>query len=608
LDKEILDFIKSLDGVDIFTISKRLGIERDRAKVSVEKLDRNMYIVRKFQPREGWTKLNMYVALDDVRGVKGARRKIVEGLLRGYGPVSLSGIRWYTSFPVEEIRVILHDLREEGIAEEIVVGEGVEREMWILSDELRQLEKAKGRAKDGLRIVSLYDPWVQPLWAQLSSRYGDSWYFPILRDGKLLGTAEIWDLGGCVELRDIQLSEREHLTELIRGIDDLMRFFEKRGYDLIKVTGAFGKSILEVKELGVFLENGYHKVQDFIAKGRFRPIVFSDEDIMSYLLWRQRIPPDRAFDTVSEAVQEFGGLRSDFAARLRVSNAQPLRMLYRSGAIFGARLIPDYSMYCTPQDLSLYKKAKNAEIDQYARMVLDVVRNEEPITRKKLFVRSPLGYGNTLEALRNLNKGLHIAYAHGRKQQFVTVRSSRLSVQKARKKVMKRILENFGIFSAEGFAIFVKNEFKMDEIRRVLRELEDEGLLVKGFFREGSDRIYWMLKKDLNRMGKISMDRKFVLTPLDLLFHYLRLRIGAEFKLGYCFVVFDGPKMIGAFKAKKKANELTVQKFIGDQEARAIVREFASANRLWIREDSREPDDWEIVEWYERIYGKGRSD
>jgi len=65
--------------------------------------------------------------------------------------------------------------------------------------------------------------------------------------------------------------------------------------------------------------------------------------------------------------------------------------------------------------------------------------------------------------------------------------------------------------------------------------------------------------------------------------------------------------MVGAFKAKKKGNELTVSKFIGDQKARAIVREFANTNRVWIRDQPDRPDDWEIIEWYEKMYGKGGS-
>jgi hypothetical protein len=187
------------------------------------------------------------------------------------------------------------------------------------------------------------------------------------------------------------------------------------------------------------------------------------------------------------------------------------------------------------------------------------------------------------------------------------VKSSRISVKRARKLVIEKILVNFGIFSAEDLAIFIKNEFRMEEIRRILRELEDEDVLVKGFFREGSDKIFWLVKEDLEKIGSFSVDRKFVLTPMDLLFHYLRHRINAEFKLGWCFAIFDGPKMIGAFKAKKKGNELTILEFVGNQEAREVVREFADTNRVWIREKSDRPDDWEIVEWYEKIYGKGRS-
>lgn len=608
-DEEILRYIRSNEGVDIFRIAKELDIDRGKAKAVVEKLDRNLHIVRKFQPREGWTSLNVYVPLEDMQEVKDAKRKIVERFLRAYGPVSLHGVKWYTSFAWEEVHDLMHQLEKEGTIKEITVGESGEREMWILNDELEELEKAKGKSKDDLRIMSLYDPWVQPMWAQLSSRYGDSWYFPVVKDGDLLGTVEIWELGGCVEIRDIQLTDRGHLKGLVSAIDELMRFFQKKGFDLLKVTGAFGKSILDLDELDEFIDNGYHKVQDFIAKGNFLPKSYSDEDIMSYVLWRQRIPPERAFDSIFDAFKEAGGIRSKFAARLRVKEPESIQRLYRSGAVLGGRLIPDFSMYCTSEDLSLYKKARNLEIDKYPKMVLDVIRKEQPITRKSLFVKSPLGYGNTLDSLRSLTRGLYVAYAPGKGgYRYTTVKSTRLSVRNARKKILTRIITNFGIFSAEDLSIFIKSEFRMDEIRRVLRELEMEGVLVKGFLREGSDKIYWMVKEDLDKIGKLTAKRKFVLTPMDLLYHYLRLRVSAEFKLGWCFVIFDGPRMVGAFKAKKKGDELTITKFLGDQKARVIMREFADSNRVWIREGPQEPDDWEIVEWYEKIYGKSGSD
>ena len=55
----------------------------------------------------------------------------------------------------------------------------------------------------------------------------------------------------------------------------------------------------------------------------------------------------------------------------------------------------------------------------------------------------------------------------------------------------KRLFDQFGIFSAEKLGLYTKGEYRMPEIRRILKELEDESVLVKGYLLEGSDKLHW---------------------------------------------------------------------------------------------------------------------
>src|SRR5207245_523008 len=78
----------------------------------------------------------------------------------------------------------------EGVGTRIRVTGEAESEMYVLKDDLPALRKAAGRsASDPFRVLSLLDPWTQPLWAQVASRYGEGWFFPLVKDGDLVGMA-----------------------------------------------------------------------------------------------------------------------------------------------------------------------------------------------------------------------------------------------------------------------------------------------------------------------------------------------------------------------------------------------------------------------------------
>ena len=164
------------------------GRTRDEVKESIDRLDRNMLIVRRFEEREEWSSENVYLPFDAPAYEGDAHRAIVERFLRAYGPVSIYAITTATQFPIAMVADMLADMDVETIS----VGESRE-EMYLFRDELQALGDAP-RTEEGVRIVSLHDPGVQAMWAAIAARYGDRWIFPIVADGRLIGGAEKWNM------------------------------------------------------------------------------------------------------------------------------------------------------------------------------------------------------------------------------------------------------------------------------------------------------------------------------------------------------------------------------------------------------------------------------
>ncbi len=606
LDEEILDILNGSKGLTFPQIVQMMKEDKDRIKESIDNLDRNVYVVREYHSKEGWASKNIYVPFDVEPEVEDSTQKIILRFLKGYGPCSLHDIRGGTSFYYGEIEAVLARLREEGFVEKIWMGD-LGLEMWVLTEEVEELTGTESEEiKDRLRILSLHDPWIQPMWSQLVSKYGEGWYFPVIKNGELCGMIEKWEMSGCLEVREIELLDEELLPELINELDRMMRFYRKKGVDILRIRRALGEDIADSKHLELFLKRGYVQIGDFIAKGNFEPLVFTRSQVLSYIFWKQGIHDEHKFENVMDAIDKLGGLRSDFEATLKTEVPVSLQRLMDQGTLFSGRTIPEFVTYSTLENIAVYKKAKNRKLTEYMKMVLDVIKDKEPIRRRHLFTLSTLGYGNTTESLRRLSDGLHVVWevSNGKGAYRSVPDIPDLTTRQARKIVLKRILDSYGIFSAENLSSYTKHEFKMEETRKTLRQLEREGHLVKGFFLEGEDTVYWALKEDIDKLGRMTFNRQFLLTPRDNLSIYLRERVRERWNVGSAAVAFDGTEMIAALKVRWRKNEMIITDFKGDLGARQILKNFSLENNVKVVEERDELDDWEMVIWYERMRGR----
>src|SRR5207247_8801606 len=165
-------------------------------------------------------------------------------------PVPFSGIREWARFEWDELEWVLDRLEEDGVVTRILVTGKAESELYVLSDELPALRKAAGNpALDPMRVLSLLGPWTQPLWAQVASRYGEGWVFPLVKDGDLVGMAEVWEMSGCIEVRELDLGSPDLLEEAIGALTRMMAFYGMRGVAVLRVTRFQAKDVPEGADL-----------------------------------------------------------------------------------------------------------------------------------------------------------------------------------------------------------------------------------------------------------------------------------------------------------------------------------------------------------------------
>lgn len=606
-EAKALEVIRASEGIDLWGLVAKLHEEKERVKEALEKLDYDVYVIRKFQG-DGWTARNLYVAFDPpAKENKDAFETIVRRFLGANGPVPFSGIREWARFEWDDLERLLDRLEERGVVARILVTGKAESEMYVLKDDLPALRKTAGKpVSDAVRVLSLLDPWTQPLWAQVASRYGEGWFFPLVKDGDLVGMAEIWEMSGCIEVREMDLASPDLLNEAIAALTRTMTFYGMRGVDVLRVTRFLGKDVPEVEDLSAWKRAGFVRFSDFLAHG---PIVTSDydkRDLLAYVLHKQGIATDARFADPIAAAEALGGLRSDFAARLRVKDFRPLERLHRHGLLAKGLAIPEYWTYSSEDDLGLFKAAKGTRVSKDMKAVLRLIEEEGPISRQRLLVLSDLSRPSTAAALRKLYEGLHVT--RDADNRYRVVADPKIGREEARREVLRRIIRSLGVTSAESLAAYTRFEYNMGETRLRLREFEREGWLGKGFLTRGERTVMWVVKDDLNRIGHLEFRRKFVLTPQDNLFLYLRESIVERFHMGSCYVVFDGPEMVAAFKARRRKWQLVVTEFQGESSARRIVEAWEAENDLAVEEEVERISDHEVMEWYAKMYGHGTAE
>ncbi|MEF8835200.1 MAG: ATP-dependent helicase [Candidatus Thermoplasmatota archaeon] len=604
-EENILDLIRRGKANTVREIKKKSDLDNERVKEIIKKLDRNLYLIREYTGRDGWSSTNKYRTLQvEPMEKEDARKKIIERYLRGNGPASFSSIRYYTGFQTDEIESIVSELLHKKKIKKLIVGSSQE-EMYISQGEAEDIHKAKGGEFDKLRILSKKDPYARPLWADIYRRYGDDWIFPLVKRGDVVGGVEKWEMSGCIEIRHLDLDDEAMLPEALNSLDEMMEYHRLGGYDIVRIRNFQETPVTELDEdmLSIFQENGYVMIQDMLVKGNVTEEVFTEDTLRSYVFKRQMLGKKRYSDP-EDSIRAMKGARSDFELRSRTDEFYSLDWLYRRDKVLAGKMIPPYKMYALPEHVGIYRTAKDVQWSPAMEAVYEMIDKKEPVPKRTVYYQSPYSRGKTKNALDELYEGMIITKDVD--DRYITTPNKDMDVEEAKKIVVKWAFENFGVFTAEKLSSYLGMDYSMRTIRNILSELVEEDFLSKGFLKKGDDSVYWILTEGLDLLPDLSFTGKGVITTKDRLNLYFRDEIKEKFDLGASNVVFDDSKLVAAFDASFRSNTVNIKEYTGDKNYRKTIKEWAYDHNMNVKSQDKKKEkvsDYEIRKWYESTRG-----
>lgn len=588
-DAKLLNMIAGMGAASQRELVAATGREKDDIKESLMRLDRSLRVIRSFEEREDWGTENVYEVYRPDIPAEDPTVDLVRDCIKSHGPVPPMAIPFLLGVSLDNVDILA---REAG-ADVILVGGG-QTPMYIMPDEIPLLDQSHS-VPEKMVIRSLYDPDLGPKWAEIASRYGDRWIYPVTLGNRIVGALELWEMSGCVEIRSMDLDSPDMLSDVLDALDNLMRFFNMKGIDVVRIRDILGKDSesIDDAERDLLLSKGYHFVNGFYAKGRITLKTFTEDQILAYVFHNQKVSKLSRYSTVDRAVQARGYIRNDQELVTHVMEKTSMKKQMDRGRLVKMTLSPPFVGYTFREFAPLYRMSKEGEVDDDMILLANLIKDRQPVSRKEILANSALSANKTLEALSNLSR-LSMIYQDS-DMFFSMVPSMNISYEDALKDVFRRHFREFGIFAAEQMSQF--SGVKMRDTRFILSELEDEGLLVKGFFLEGDPTLRWMLAKDLDTPIKPFRD-VFLLNTQDNLHFYLRPYIKDRCGSSEC-VVFSGTEIIASFKGKVCSTGAKVEDFKGSDKALRYIRELAKTLGVKIEDEkSEEDEDWDVSEFY----------
>ena len=576
----VMDMIRRGPPVTKSEISKELELKTELVDGALRALEEKLMIHRYSRHRNPWTTHNRYRLLTEYDAPESPEERLVIDVLKGVGPLTFAELRRECGLPLNITRAILNNLQKEETVARIVVVGATKLFAYCLTEELETIKKTEERKIP--RVLSWRDPLLTHIRREMYANYGEAWTNPIVLGGMVAGYMEAWAMSGLLDVREIVLDNEIQLEDFLDALDEFAKYQEHFNSNIIRVKAFASTKIKELDEgiINRFEEKGYQRIRNWLVKGPVINHSFQERDIYGYLLWKQRINPERRFRSAAEAFRVMGGIRSEYELSLRIQGKffHP-RDYGNEMEIVQGVMIPSYSTYCNVKDAILYRDARNVPAKTEDRRLLALTIDSKGLPREELYRRSGMGPDSFKQSLTRLYQSLNLVRtARGN---YRTLPVNRMyEMDEARFRVVKRLIRSFGIVSAEDLGMLLKGEIPMAELRKILARLEEEGDLLKGFLREGSETLYWIVADDLERIKGHLFQGSFVLTQADRLSHYLSEDVKQKFGLGACNVIFSSTRPTGAFKMSKRGKEVVITEFVGGHQERRIIDAWCRQWRL----------------------------
>ncbi len=591
-DRDLLNVIDGMGRATMRQLVAETGMDKEVVRESVMRLDRSLMIVRAFDEKEDWGTENTYAVYRAGVPEGNPAKDLLEIAIKAYGPIPAMALRYMVGIPLDAVEALASEIG----AKVVSVGDG-QTPMYIMPEEIPLIDQAEEQDYP-MRVLSLFDSDLGSKWAEIAARYGDRWIYPLVKGAVIKGALEIWEMSGCIEIRSMDMDGPELLPDTLGAIDKMMGFYHQKGIDIVRIREVLGVDAQELSPdmVQILTDSGYVFVNGFYAKGDFNPWTMTEDQMLTYVFQKQKVSKLSKYQSVVSCVAERGYIRGDQEIMTRVSEKTTMKKQMEKGYLMKMTLTPSYQGYTDSDHAYLFRAQKGYVPDEDGRTMLKLIEQRQPVSKKDIIENSPLSLDRTNNLLSELLRGSVLYQDADSNYSIVELRN--IDPIEATKEIAKMHLRDFGIFTAEHMSGFIGA--KMAVTRRILRELEEEKFVQKGFFVRDDPTLRWMLSEDVGKNIKRGGE-SFILNSQDNLSAYLREIIKKEVGSTKSVIIANN-EIIGSFTGKICTSGVRVEEFQGTDRASRMMKEAAQA--IGMRLDTqrqREDDDWDVSEFYTKV-------
>jgi len=536
-EKDVLQLIKERWPISRAEIAKLLGLSHSEVRRITEVLEKEYYIVRWIPETPRSTHLR-YVPIDifiDSSESKTSATDVIEELvfniIKWHSPIPRSAIKWILKIPMYEIDYALNKLLREKKIVVLDLTNVYMEEVYMLSDELKKLDELyksylAGDIKIKLNeiiVPSMFDPYsLRGIKQEMRESYDVEWASPIILDGELVGSIEWTIRKETLYIQNLQYNIKLKSEKLLeKVINEIMRIARFYSVHFLQIENINSTPISKVDESikNIFLNNGFKDFVDYLLIGLGSIVTFERRVIQNWLIRHFHLHPDTRFKGV-EGIEKL--VKHYFRAWLScifktVNNITSDDIL---GLIKNKKLVYFQSSLIHMDDLPLWYHTFHdiKTLDSRDMKIVEIVRKNQPITRKKLLEKLPeitstelnerlKKLVNTFQLVKVLQNNLqdYLLYTFDKWiPSDIQERILSISREEAIKKYVYRWVDSLGLVTTEQLYFWSYWPFTTNKLRDILQLLEGEGKLISGKFIKDSETIFYMTKDNFDSLCKFA--------------------------------------------------------------------------------------------------------
>ncbi len=515
--------------MDLQEISRSLELHPKTVKNYLTIMEKNLLVSKSFEEHDAYVSLN----IEGIWDIKDLIRKLIDNL----GPLTVKDLEYFIDVPKESIMPLINDMN---IGRFYVEGN-------YYYGEFQKTEKTG-------KIVLLPegDPFLMPYHFEILEKFGDGFNYFIIKDGEIIGSADIEDKGDHLHVLRINCPKDYHeifvekVLELSNFLGHLHVIFSNAPDDLIPVLK----------------KNKFERHGNFYSRPKASGLELSNENLYRYVFRRQGLDVETRAKNIIELEKIFPGIRSDLEALIRTWRYISLERLKRSGILYLTYGIPPINTYASMDNIVIFKSIKNARLEKMHESILKVVKEMQ--YEDEILNESPFGEEITKNALDYLYKNNYIV--RGERDEYIVV-ESKIDRDHAIKIYIEKLFNIFGALNIKKIMNITYGMIDAEDIKKALNLIYKENKISNVFF---NDNLFYLPRDDEKHLKSKRMDLEIILDPHDIAYLYMQDYIKNYVEPGK-FVILKGLEIIGSFRAIKRKNVWTVYEFSGSDHGKTVL-------------------------------------